>query len=175
VVPNRWIKSSFELYDYSGNFPIEFDPGVAYPGRKDRTFDVNPFYTYVGGGGYFLSSKAVDIILEQPKTQLSEDLWIGQVLGPYIRDGKITAKRLEYFEDYAFFHFNCTLNLRLANGLKHAPRLWPVPLMLEKHKEFENKNTAQTCKKCGGSGYWRKDRYGVEEKCYICGGLGETV
>jgi hypothetical protein len=141
IVPHLWASCGFEKYDYSGDFAPEFELGKAYPPRKsiDTTFD--PFYNFCGGCGPFLSRKVVEYLVSLPSTtNAGDDFWIGQELGPLISRGEITAAHLPNFKGQAVFHFNCTLNSakKDARGkaVGHLPRLNPVELIREKHKEL---------------------------------------
>ena len=92
VVLENLLNSDFKNWDYIGHFnaPIGV-PNVVY----------NKLYTWASGGsGYFVSNKAANIIASQTSTEKSvcpniripcEDLWIGQVLGPYIESGDLKA------------------------------------------------------------------------------------
>ena len=151
IVPELWINSGFENYDYSGNFgpaysrPAEppFQPGKRYPDQKDMMGNIiSPFYAFCGGAGPFLSRKMVELLASKERVgNLGDDMWIGQVLGPLVERNEIFASHLFNFEGQATFHFNCTLNMGLkdAHGVSrgHLPRLNPAELIRAKHKEFE--------------------------------------
>jgi hypothetical protein len=92
VVPDRLLQSDFYNYDYVGHFNGAIGvPNVIY----------GKCYSWASGGsGYWLSKKAAEIVANAEVLPSSicpiskipcEDLWIGQVLGPSIEKGIITA------------------------------------------------------------------------------------
>ena len=92
VMPEKLLESGFENYDYVGTF--NGDLGIP-------NFVYSSLYSWASGGsGYCVSKKSADIILREgvtgkamcPRLHIPcEDLWIGQVLGPGIRDKSLKA------------------------------------------------------------------------------------
>ena len=92
IRPEKLLSGDFHLYDYYGSFngPIGV-PGVVY----------NSCYSWTSGGsGYWVSRKAAELIIAEGVTKKAvcpnlripcEDLWIGQVLGPKIRENILTG------------------------------------------------------------------------------------
>jgi hypothetical protein len=106
LVITKLMSSGFDSYDYSGA-PVNPKNGVfgkAYPAMKTdyNNFVVNPLYAYISGGhGAILSKRAIEIIATSSRgIWNSEDLIIGQILAPFIRDGKLTAKELPDFANH---------------------------------------------------------------------------
>lgn len=92
VMVDRLLQSGFEQYDYVGAFNEAIGIENAVYGK---------LYSWASGGsGYFISKKAGEIVLATgindnaicPKLRIPcEDLWMGQVLGPYIKKSQIAA------------------------------------------------------------------------------------
>lgn len=140
ITPAMWTITGFEKYDYSGDscgimvdgLSIEGEFGQRYPdpfAGSDK-FSLDPFYTFVGGGGRFLSKRAIEFLVTQDNSygelseQLPEDLWIGQMLGPLIERGRMTGAVLSYFYNHTFFHVQATHNFNIrcnpANVVREA-------------------------------------------------------
>jgi hypothetical protein len=92
VVLDKLLNSNFKDYDYIGHFNGELGkPNLIY----------NSLYTWASGGsGYFISRKAAWKIIAEGSTAKAmcpnlkipcEDLWMGQVLGPFIESGDLKA------------------------------------------------------------------------------------
>jgi len=92
VILEKLLSSDFEKYDYVGHFNGEL-------GKSNVIY--NTLYSWASGGsGYFLSKKSADLLILEGNTAKSicpnlkipcEDLWVGQVLGSHIENGKIKA------------------------------------------------------------------------------------
>lgn len=106
LVPSRFLSSGFEQFDYYGYFNGE----IGKPKEVYRCL-----YAWASGGsGYALSKRAAQLVAEADPTNLSmcpelripaEDLFCGQVLGPHIQRGELTAAHdprfgRSYREDY---------------------------------------------------------------------------
>ena len=80
-------------YDYAG---IVFPPNDC----GNTTLNIPPFprgtikFPYASGGGYWLSDKAMQIIIDAPCDDWAEDRWVGQVLG---RAGITPHQLKDYF------------------------------------------------------------------------------
>ena len=69
LVPERFYKAGFEMFDYVGNFRMW---NGKYP------------HDYASGFAYYLGGKALEIIAYAPLTDDSmEDRWVGNTLGPF--------------------------------------------------------------------------------------------
>lgn len=98
VVPRRLLDTPYSQYDYYGYFNGEIG--------KPKDIYCCLYAWASGGSGYFLSRRAAQIVSEVnphsysmcPETRIpSEDLMLGQILGPYIERGELTAKHDERF------------------------------------------------------------------------------
>lgn len=133
-----WEQSGFEEFDYSGyscsrygNEATKF--GKLYPAGNPilpppwAPVNLSMLYVYVGGGGYFLSRRALDYLIKQQIGPITpEDLWVGQILGPLIERGEMKGGQLQKFQDRAFFHFGAGTT---------RPRPNPADLIRQKHQE----------------------------------------
>jgi hypothetical protein len=132
-----WEQSGFEEFDYCGydvsrlnNEAMKF--GKQYPSTHINlppftSVTLSPWYVFVGGGGYFLSRRALDYLVNQQiDIIIPEDLWVGQILGPLIERGEMKGDQLQKFQNQAFFHF----------GLgTMRPRPNPADVIWQKHRE----------------------------------------
>jgi len=92
VIPDKFLSSGFDKYDYYGYFNGEI-------GKPKEVYWC--LYAWASGGsGYTLSKRAAQFIAgSDPATKSicpelkipCEDLFAGQVLGPYIERGELTA------------------------------------------------------------------------------------
>ena len=104
-VISKLMSSGFENYDYSGGpiNPKDAAFGVAYESTRTSSnygnYVISPFYAYLSGGhGTILSQRAAKLIVGAPRGLWnSEDLIIGQILGPGIQTGELKAKVLDNF------------------------------------------------------------------------------
>jgi len=120
IVLDRLMRSGFENYDYVG-----------------KTCGYHPLAGghYAGGGGYWLSKRALQFVVAQPVTFWAEDLWVGSIMHKNCIDLHIDPR---YAVDYPEVpHRNnsiITSHLGIHNGVfgKYDPRL-----MYEIHSAFE--------------------------------------
>jgi hypothetical protein len=106
IVPSKLKATDFENYDYSGIF---YPPNAAPLG--ETFFD--PFYkrqAYTAadaGTGFFTSRKAAQLVVDSDQRDYfgTSDQYTGQVLGPHIKSGNITAKNLDNFHQVAAWHY----------------------------------------------------------------------
>ena len=106
VIPSKLKETDFDRYDYSGIF---YPPNRASLGE---TFH-EPFYNRLAyasadaGTGWFMSQKASEIVVGSNQLDYfgTSDQWTGQVLGPHIKSGAITAKVLDNFHHVAAWHY----------------------------------------------------------------------
>jgi len=137
LVPKRMLESEFAKYDFSGGHLCYGEHGkvlgVPYPAWVSPQGGVaDPFYAYMSGGvGSFLSKIAAQIAWTTEYYHHSEDVWVGQVLGPFIQSGELTGAVLPNFEGYAAWHLNCGYY-----GGGHAERLSPAEAVRRKHHEL---------------------------------------
>ena len=79
-----------ELYDYAGYMLGNDEPGARYrytatnPKTGEREVQENCYQWASGGYGYFLSQRAYDEVAGAPPMSWAEDLFVGQVIGPFI-------------------------------------------------------------------------------------------
>lgn len=137
------MKVGFENYDYSGALSggraWKNSPGWAFGEAHTGCYSdhgnflVNPRYSYMSGGhGYIVSNRAAKVIITlKTKIQEGEDMLAGWVLGPFFKDGELTARDLPGFKDVIAFHLNCGFY-----GGGHEQRLDPASAVRRKHKEF---------------------------------------
>jgi hypothetical protein len=136
LIPSRMLESEFAKYDFSGGHLCHGEHGQElgkpYPGWTSPQGGVaDPFYAYMSGGvGMFLSHKAAEMVATTEYYHHSEDVWVGQVLGPFIQNGELTGAVLKNFEYYAAWHLNCGYY-----GGGHAERLSPAEAIRRKHNE----------------------------------------
>lgn len=92
---------SWYTHDYVGAFNGH-PPGCYAPASHYRRADGSRIYTWCSGGsGYWLSRRAIEVVLGNPPDGYREvcpnlkygceDLWIGQLLGPEIKAGRLKA------------------------------------------------------------------------------------
>jgi Galactosyltransferase len=89
------MASCFERFDVTGYFAHRI------PGTKDY----EGYYAWPSGGaGYWVSARAAEFIANNSKfTDCAEDRMVGQILGPYIADGTLTAQnRKDYGAPHDF-------------------------------------------------------------------------
>lgn len=127
VVPSRLLECPFGDTDYYGYFNGEIG--------KPRDVYYSLWAWASGGSGYFLSKRAAQIVSEVnpdnhsmcPETRIpSEDLMLGQILGPYILRGELTAKHDGRFGrswrgDYKI---DCTAHFQADSAARTIPSDW---------------------------------------------------
>jgi hypothetical protein len=133
-----WEQSGFEGFDYCGYDVSRLNNTAMEFGKQYPTNHVNlpppwtpvtlpTWYVFVGGGGYFLSRRALDYLTNQQiGSIIPEDLWVGQVLGPLIERGEMRGGQLQKFQNQAFFHFG-------LGGRRPRPN--PADIIRQKHRE----------------------------------------
>ena len=140
LIPSRMLESDFAHYDFSGGHLCHGEHGkvlgVPYPKWVSPLGGIaDPFYAYMSGGvGQFISRKAAQVLATTDYYHHSEDVWVGQVLGPFIERNEMTGAVLVNFEGYAAWHLNCGFY-----GGGHKDRLSPAEAVRRKH-EMESKN-----------------------------------
>lgn len=137
LVVKKLLQSGFGAFDFSGGhlchgeYGKEF--GKAYPRWvSPRGGVADPFYVYLSGGvGFFLSQKAAEKVATSSYYHHSEDVWVGQVLGPYIARGEIKAGLLPGIEGSSAWHLNCGFY-----GGGHVERKSPAEAIRKKHEDI---------------------------------------
>lgn len=105
VIPNHLLRCGFESWDYSGRFGPSPQIGTTFEYRDEHQ-TIEKCHPWASGGiGYFLSRKAAELVARSWPTQWAEDLHVGQVLGPHIQAGEITAADIPDFECNISWHF----------------------------------------------------------------------
>ena len=94
VSPRKLLASGFEKFDYAGK--IDRTLGVTFRyesvSRDGLRETLTRCYPWASGGyGYSLSRQAFTTVTQEYPTTWAEDLWVGQVLGPMIAAGDMTA------------------------------------------------------------------------------------
>jgi hypothetical protein len=106
LIPERLMKCHFENYDYFGLF----ETGNVMLGTT-FTLDwygeaVPNFYPWASGGyGYFVSRKAAEIVVATDPGRWTEDMYVGQSLGPRIKRG-IAAGKILGFQREISWHYH---------------------------------------------------------------------
>lgn len=101
--------------DYAGCMNRLCDVGKTAHYR-DHMGDYPNCHPWASGGiGYFLSKRAAQLVAKSTPNVWAEDLWVGQVLGPEIQAGRMTARHLENFNEVAAWHFRRTRRYRSYN------------------------------------------------------------
>jgi hypothetical protein len=107
LIPERLMKCGFEQYDYSGLF----ETGNV---KLGTTFtldwygeEILGFYSWASGGyGYFVSRKAAEIVVATEPGRWTEDMFVGNSLGPAISRGEIKAGKLPEFQNQTSWHYH---------------------------------------------------------------------
>jgi hypothetical protein len=136
LVPSKWRYCGFDDFDFSGRLSAPtMTIGEVYPRKNlDNGEFADPFYAYMSGGvGYFVSRRAAEVIVADTKYRQSEDVAMGQVLGPLIVEGKMTAAHLPNLEGQGAFHLCCG---HFGGGHHGDQRKDPAVAMREMHKRI---------------------------------------
>ena len=136
IIP-KLLDSSFKNFDFSGGHLCSTSPeqvfGQAYgPLRTERGGLISRTYVYLSGGvGFFVSNKAAHALANTLYHFHSEDVWVGQVLGPFIASGELRAGLLHGIEGHCAWHLNCGYY-----GGGNRERLSPMDAITRKHGEL---------------------------------------
>lgn len=109
VIPAKLLTSGFEKYDVSGRFGVHPEIGTTFKHIDDRHNVIENCHPWPSGGvGYFLSRKAADYVVNDPYmgTHWAEDFSVGQITGPLIQSGVLTAADLPEFDAQTAWHFS---------------------------------------------------------------------
>jgi hypothetical protein len=112
IIPTRLMSLDYDRYDYSGSMDRHCPIGQTKDYRDHIGYYPNCHPWASGGVGYFLSKKAAQFIAKKTPDVWAEDLWVGQVLGPEIQSGRMTAAHLPKLENYSAWHFKRTRKYR---------------------------------------------------------------
>jgi hypothetical protein len=129
IVPNNLLRCGFEAFDYSGRFGAMPEIGTTFHYRDAHGDYLNCHPWASGGVGYFLSRKAGELVAREWPKVWAEDLWVGQVLGPYIQAGTVTASDLP-IECVSAWHFPRRQYNNESYSLKHD---WMVKMYVDHH------------------------------------------
>lgn len=106
LIPSKLKATDFASYDYSGIF---YPPNRVPLGETfDEPFYKRPAYAAADAGtGWFMSQKAARLVVNSKQSDYfgTSDQYTGQVLGPHIKSGEISAKVLEDFHHIAAWHY----------------------------------------------------------------------
>jgi hypothetical protein len=94
VKAGKVLTCGYERYDYTGKITRPFGETFPYDavdrnGVVEHIPECHPWAS--GGFGYFLSKRAAFEIADSFPDTWAEDLWVGQVLGPEIAKGNMSA------------------------------------------------------------------------------------
>jgi hypothetical protein len=136
----KMLASDFQKYDFSGGHLCFGEHGAElgkpYPRQVSPRGSVcDPFYAYMSGGvGFFLSIKAAFEVSITTYYHHSEDVWVGQVLGPLIEKGILRGGVFKDFETHAVWHLNCGYY-----GGGHTNRISPAEAIKRHHESIRSR------------------------------------
>jgi hypothetical protein len=136
LIVSKLLQTPFTEFDFSGGVAAgptyEKIFGKHYPRWvTDRGGVADPFYIYLSGGvGFFLSKRAAQEVATTPYHHHSEDVWVGQVVGPFIEKGTLKGGVLSGVEYNSAWHLGCGFY-----GGGHEQRLSPADAVRKKHRE----------------------------------------
>jgi hypothetical protein len=105
IVPRLLAKCGYENYDIAGRFGAMPALGTTFNYRDARGVYPNSWPWPSGGVGYFISNRAARLIAATEPTVWAEDMFVGRVLGPLIRDNQIRGLDIPDFEGKVAWHF----------------------------------------------------------------------
>jgi hypothetical protein len=106
LIPEKLFKTDYFNFDYSGRFGTTHPIGTTFQYKDGRGIRHEKCHPWASGGfGYFLSWKAANFILMTRSRMWAEDMSVGNILGPQIAKGEITATDLQHFENEASWHY----------------------------------------------------------------------
>lgn len=141
------LDSGFETYDYMGLFSSP--DAIGKPNASDGRY----WSWCSGGSGYFLSKKAMALIVKHSSGgEWAEDRMVGQILGPYIATGSLKAKHDERF---AGTRLNLGKSAEEWRGLitshfctQGLKRQYDPAWMLKVHREATTLMPDASCDRC---------------------------
>lgn len=105
INPYALVQLPFEIADYAGHFrggQVELGQTFFYEDHKGQYPEC---YTWASGGiGYFISKQAATVIADTFPKVWAEDMYVGQCLGPLIRNGSFLGLALG-INNVATWHF----------------------------------------------------------------------
>ncbi len=106
LIPRKLLACGYQNWDYSGRFGSSPAIGTTFSFKDGRGYTNPNCHPWASGGlGYFLSQKAARIIGDADPVSWAEDLSVGQILGPRIQSGEITAKDIPDFDAGISWHY----------------------------------------------------------------------
>jgi hypothetical protein len=106
LIPRKLMACGFQNWDYCGRFGKSPAVGTTFSTRDARGNAIEQCHPWASGGlGYFLSRKAAAIVAEAEPMSWAEDLSVGQILGPRIQSGEITATDIDGFDAGISWHY----------------------------------------------------------------------
>lgn len=90
VSAEKLYRILYRRYDYAGKISRPLGETFVYNDldRNGQMTAIPECYPWASGGyGYFLSRAAFELVAENYPTGWAEDLWVGQVLGPGMKNG----------------------------------------------------------------------------------------
>lgn len=107
IKPHQLLTCGFERYDVAGRFGLHPCIGSTFRHRDDRGQLIEVCHPWPSGGvGYFLSRKAAQYVVDGAYNHWAEDFTVGQITGPLIQAGTLTAADLPEFETQVAWHFS---------------------------------------------------------------------
>ena len=131
VIPKKLKTCGYQDYDVSGLFKRTVRGG--YRDARGVYPDLYPWPS--GGYGYFLSRKAAEVIVAQEPTVWAEDMYVGQCLGPKMKEGEITGANLQDLPENITWHFPNTY------GVPYKPELGWMQGM-QKKEDHNDRHTS---------------------------------
>jgi len=130
LIPRKLMASGFEKYDYSGQFvPRNIPLGT----KTVEDIYGHKVYLWADAGvGWFMSQKAARIIVSDKPDFWTNDIHVGQALGPLIAAGEILAGNLSNFWNETSWHYRFVMN-RAYNPTGARPDIEWMNNMYEKY------------------------------------------
>ncbi len=131
IIPRKLMATGFEKYDYSGRFVPR--AGTPFGAKTEDIVYGHHLYQWADAGeGWFLSVKAAEMMLRDKPDHWTDDIHCGQVLGPMIAAGTITAYELPNFHHQISWHYR-EINDNKAYTHKGGPDTGWMKMMYDKY------------------------------------------
>ena len=106
LIPRTLMSCGFESYDVAGKFCTGHPVGGLPFDYKDERGEYRGVYSWPSGGrGYFVSAKAARVIVDTEPHVWADDMYVGQVIGPWVQGGVLKAVNLENFVGRISWHY----------------------------------------------------------------------